>query len=175
MDLVTEFRNLINESEEEMKKEFDNDIDRSYEDDEDADYDADYDDDEEYDESTTNMIVSETIQDLLFLQKQSHIWHLQTGSYAEHTALGEFYEKLEGCVDSLAEGFMGTAGKLKVSAKSYQFGNYEKYEAISILKNKLTQLNILFNRTSDNSVLNGKISAISELFASTLYKLKELK
>lgn len=126
-------------------------------------------------DSEKQMLMAETVQDLLFLSKQVHVWHLQTGSYAEHEALGEFYEKLEGCVDGLAEGYMGINGKFPVSAKSYSFSNYTKYDAIKLLEEELAEMNKIFKLTADNSVINGKIGNISELFAKTLYKLKELQ
>lgn len=34
---------------------------------------------------------------------QTHLWHLQTKSYAEHMALGAFYEKMNGLIDALSE------------------------------------------------------------------------
>ena len=126
-------------------------------------------------DSEKQLLMAETVQDLLFLSKQAHVWHLQTGSYAEHMALGDFYEKLEGCVDGLAEGYMGINGKFPVSAKSYSFVNYSKYDAIKILEEKQEELNKMFTLTADDSVLNGKFGALSELFASIFYKLKELK
>jgi DNA-binding ferritin-like protein len=121
-----------------------------------------------------NTLIAEEVQDLMVLQKQAHIWHLQTGSFAEHEALGGFYDGLGGCIDGLAELLMGINGKFSVSAKSFSFSDYTKYDAIKKLEDELQKLNNLFKMTSDNAVLNGKIGGISELFAKTLYKLKEL-
>lgn len=115
------------------------------------------------------------IQDLMVFQKQVHIWHLQTDSYAEHSALGEFYESIESCIDKLSESYIGIRGKFKVSVVTYQFVDYVKYDVIRIFEEKQSILNDWFNKTTNDSTLNGSIANISELFASTLYKLKELK
>lgn len=37
----------------------------------------------------------------------SHYWHLNTTSYAQHQALGMFYEELQGIGDAIAEACMG--------------------------------------------------------------------
>lgn len=37
----------------------------------------------------------------------THYWHLITKSYAEHIALGSYYEKLDGLVDKLVECYQG--------------------------------------------------------------------
>ena len=38
---------------------------------------------------------------------QGHIWHNQTTLYAEHKALGHFYEGITGHIDSLVESLQG--------------------------------------------------------------------
>lgn len=130
--------------------------------------------DNETDSIDQSALVS-LIQGLMFFQKQVHIWHLQTDSYAEHNALGEFYEAIEGCIDKLSESYIGIKGKFKVNEVTYQFVDYVKYDAIRIFEEKQCTVSAWFNRTANDSTLNGSIGNISELFASTLYKLKELK
>ena len=50
---------------------------------------------------------AEFVQTLLHAVTNTHILHWQTKSYAEHQALGSFYEELPALVDSLAEKIMG--------------------------------------------------------------------
>lgn len=53
---------------------------------------------------------SEFISVLHQAKTQGHIWHNQTegpGSFAEHSALGEFYEGIEDHIDSLVESLQG--------------------------------------------------------------------
>ena len=45
--------------------------------------------------------------DMLRLRDQSHVFHWQTYSHAEHTALSDYYDKYLDLVDDLAEMIMG--------------------------------------------------------------------
>ena len=47
---------------------------------------------------------------LLHSQTQVHVFHLQTGSYAEHKALQNYYEGIDDLMDSLIESYQGTNG-----------------------------------------------------------------
>jgi DNA-binding ferritin-like protein len=42
---------------------------------------------------------------------QTHLWHLQTKSYALHMALGQYYDMIRESVDRLAEALMGYTGE----------------------------------------------------------------
>lgn len=50
----------------------------------------------------------------------AHIAHLQTTSYAQHVALGEFYEGLVPLIDSFAEVYQGRYGLIKFNAASFK-------------------------------------------------------
>jgi len=50
---------------------------------------------------------AEFLQTLLHAATNTHILHWQTKSYAEHQALGTFYQELPELVDTLAEVIMG--------------------------------------------------------------------
>jgi hypothetical protein len=49
---------------------------------------------------------------LLHAATNTHILHWQTKSFAEHMALGEFYEALPGLIDSLVEATQGATGEI---------------------------------------------------------------
>ena len=51
--------------------------------------------------------LSDLFVDMLALRDQSHIFHWQTYSHAQHVALGEYYDKYINLVDDLAEMIMG--------------------------------------------------------------------
>jgi DNA-binding ferritin-like protein len=42
---------------------------------------------------------------------QTHLWHLQTKSYALHMALGQYYDMIRENADRLAEAWMGYTGE----------------------------------------------------------------
>jgi DNA-binding ferritin-like protein len=55
--------------------------------------------------------------DMLFhTADQTHLWHLQTKSYALHVALGGYYDAARDAADDIAEKYMGLMGK-RLSAK----------------------------------------------------------
>jgi DNA-binding ferritin-like protein len=51
--------------------------------------------------------LSDLFVDMLWLRDQSHVFHWQTYSHAQHQALGDYYEKYIDLVDDLAEMIMG--------------------------------------------------------------------
>ena len=50
---------------------------------------------------------SDFVSVLFQSRTQAHVWHLQTDSHAEHSALGDYYEDIVGATDSLVEGMQG--------------------------------------------------------------------
>jgi Family of unknown function (DUF5856) len=55
--------------------------------------------------------MGEFILTLLHAATNAHLLHWQTKSYAQHVALGEFYESIPGLVDDLVEASVGATGK----------------------------------------------------------------
>ena len=54
---------------------------------------------------------------------QAHIWHLQTKSYAEHMAFGQYYENLTPLIDRLGEAWLSREGtSLEVKKIELKFG-----------------------------------------------------
>ena len=63
-------------------------------------------------------VVQEVIAKVLSMSVTSHYWHWQTKSYAEHKALGDFYEKMTEQADLLAEQFMGAGGEFQIAVNT---------------------------------------------------------
>jgi hypothetical protein len=102
----------------------------------------------------------------------AHILHLQSQSYAQHKALGSFYEDLGDLVDSVVEQWQGLNGKLinypveyrppQQTAKAeleYMLGYVADYRAVM----------------GNDSAIQNAIDEIAALMQSTLYKLTFLK
>jgi hypothetical protein len=71
------------------------------------------------------------ISTFLCMQSQVRVWHWQTGSYAEHQALGGLYGDLGELIDSFVETFAGGAGVPKARENfNTHCSNYEGTEAI---------------------------------------------
>jgi DNA-binding ferritin-like protein len=50
---------------------------------------------------------------LMHSRNQTHIYHLQTSSFAKHKALQEYYDSIVDLIDSLAETYQGKYGVIK--------------------------------------------------------------
>lgn len=100
----------------------------------------------------------------------SHVSHLMTHSYAQHVAMGEFYEGIIPLIDKFMESFMGRYGIPDmfppVSEKSF--------DPLTILGNLTKWIDV--NRgIFPNSELQNIIDEILGLINSTGYKVRELK
>ena len=121
--------------------------------------------------------ISNMISKLLHSRSQTHIFHWQTNSqssFAEHMALGGYYEGIGDLLDGLVESFQGKHGIIK----GYKSENLESYESVKQLISYFESLNevIETNRKSiKESYIQNQIDTIQELIFSTLYKLKFLK
>jgi hypothetical protein len=146
------------------------------EDDEDDDDDQEEDDQNEDDEQTSsdnNEDFCEMVCQILHSQKQAHIFHLGTKSFAEHMALNGYYDEIDELVDGLIESFQGKYGLL-TNYKSYKVQSYKNKK--QVLKYFTSLLNTIEEKRDsvDDSYLQNQIDTIQELIYSTMYKLKFL-
>lgn len=116
--------------------------------------------------------MGEFILTLLHAATNTHILHLRSNSYAEHMALGAFYEALPGLVDVLAESIQGLNQELIDYPADY-------YAPADTALQELTDLSeyVKENRKAlpQDSEIQNSVDAIEELINSTIYKLKFLK
>jgi len=106
------------------------------------------------------------------LRNASHLAHWATGSYAEHVALGDFYDGLIDGIDGIIEAYQGCFGKIG-NVPSQPFKKDGILDQIVMMANWLAT-----NRdkiAKGNQILENKIDELGGLFASTVYKLRFLK
>jgi hypothetical protein len=53
------------------------------------------------------MNIDELLKNFFEIRDQAHVWHLQTMSYAEHKALGKFYDEWLETADTFIETYSG--------------------------------------------------------------------
>lgn len=109
---------------------------------------------------------------LLNARTAAHIAHLQVtgpGSYASHKALAEFYEAIPDLADRFAEAYMGCYEPIKFGGSSFKL---EK-DPIKMLSS-LKAFVMAARKECDEPMLQAIIDDITEVIASTLYKLKNL-
>jgi hypothetical protein len=117
------------------------------------------------------------ISKLLNSRTQIHTFHLQTkskSSFAEHMALGGFYDKIGDLIDALVESYQGKHEIIK----GYETSELEDYknveQLISYLKNLDDEIEKDRKKIKE-SYLQNQIDTVQELIYSTLYKLRNLK
>lgn len=101
----------------------------------------------------------------------AHLRHLAAPTYAQHIALGDFYEALTDLVDAYAEIYQGVAGQIK---------NYPNVipphdEPIKLLGNYLELVLAEQVEDRDGQALMNVLAEIEALTARSLYKLKFLR
>lgn len=117
---------------------------------------------------------AEVVANLFLAREIAHREHLRTKSYAQHMALGDFYESVIDVADKFAEVYQGTYGIID----SIPYKVPEKKEAVdSALEDileKLEDSRVQFDQPCDTPLLN-ILDDVGALFAQTLYKLRNLK
>ena len=119
-----------------------------------------------------------TIEEYFGTIQQSfvEIWknHLQTGKYAAHKALNEYYDEIVEKVDKLIEDWMGIHGKVKdlTNKLTTKFDDPIPYleQLKEFAKNGRKEL-----IPEEDTELWSDVDDILGTIDSTLYKLKELK
>ena len=119
--------------------------------------------------------MNEYVGTLFQSRNQSHIYHLQTPSYAKHMALNDYYEDIIDLIDTLVEAYQGKYEILKGYKMIGTLKDWEDDEDIikyfeqlarycELKREKLPQDNFLTNIYDD----------IDVLLRSTHYKLSQL-
>lgn len=117
---------------------------------------------------------SDLISKLLHGVTAAHMLHLQAkgpGSFAAHKALGNLYEELGELTDSLAEECMGVHGVID-SFPAEKFTPPKN--AVDFVEELYRYVTNNRSQIGSESHLQNTVDSILSLFASTLYKLKNL-
>ena len=111
---------------------------------------------------------------LLHSRTQVHIYHLQTKSYAEHVALGGYYDGIVGLVDGIIESYQGKYDLIN-SYESFGLDSYKSGDAVvTYLKALSKKVDGAYAATKDTFIQN-QLDTVNELINSTIYKLRFLK
>lgn len=116
-------------------------------------------------------MVEELVSRLFALRDSAHLAHWATRSYAEHMALGDFYDALDDKIDSIIETYQGCFGLIgDVKPRDYS--------KKSILKQIADEANWIAQHrddiAQDNDVLANMIDDLGATYAVAHYKLKFL-
>lgn len=114
----------------------------------------------------------EEIIGLLFHARNvAHKEHLKTKSYAEHKALGHFYDEIIELADDLAEAYQGDEG---IMADIPLFATTPLEPIDDFLVKQVNMIEKLRHSASSRSAIQNIIDSIIALYLSTIYKLRNL-
>ena len=128
-------------------------------------------------EEKTSGGIKEIISVLFHSRNQTHIFHLQTdsqSSFAEHMALGGYYDGIGDLIDGLVESYQGKHGIIK----GYGSEKIEDYKDVKQVISYLEKIDSVIEKSRKSikeSYIQNQIDTVQELIYSTLYKLKFLK
>jgi len=109
---------------------------------------------------------------LLHSGTNAHLLHWMTNSYAEHKALGKYYEAIPDLVDQFAEAYMGRYGQFKSFPDDYYLPTDDPVEYFEGIKYFVQDSREVI---PEDTELQNLIDEIAQLIDSTLFKLKFLK
>ena len=112
------------------------------------------------------------IAECLALRTAVHFAHLSSKSYAEHVALGDFYDTLLTLTDKYAEVYMGLEGQIKSWPTP---ASVERKDPVALLEDYLELVQAELAEDHDSEALTNILAGLEELTAQTLYKLRFLK
>jgi hypothetical protein len=118
------------------------------------------------------MNYGEFLLTLMHSSTNTQILHRQSRSFAEHTALGEYYEAIIPLVDTLTEAIQGLEGELIDYPVDYYGPAASGLEELSSLQEYVAEERKVL---PDNSEIQNLVDEIADLINSTLYKLRFLK
>ena len=101
---------------------------------------------------------------------QSHVWHHQTDSYAEHKALNNYYDEIVGLVDGLVESYEGVYPTLSGYTTS-PLVDYKEGGSTIYFKGLYDFIQKGRTTLPQESWIQNQLDNIAELVSETIYML----
>ena len=122
--------------------------------------------------STSRNTIPQVVAELLESVTITHKFHLiaKSKSYAEHVALGSFYDGISDLADNLYEQYAGQESTVDIPEPLISSS-----DPISYLEKLVNFVDIVRNQSPQYSHLQNQMDEVKSLIYSTLYKLKNLK
>jgi hypothetical protein len=108
---------------------------------------------------------------LLHSSTNAHFMHLQSKSYAQHKALGHYYEDILEVTDKWAETYQGHHGIIDSYPQTFHLVK----EPVNYMKELIDFVDDMGEALPKDPDLENIRQEIRSLLASTLYKLENLK
>lgn len=112
------------------------------------------------------------VEVLLHSATITHLQHLQTKSYSQHVALGDYYDGIIDLADKFAEAYQGCYDV--IATYPNDFHPLAK-DPLAYLEKIKDFVNVARKALPSESQLQNIVDEICELIDSTIYKLRHLK
>lgn len=122
--------------------------------------------------TTDSAVAAEFFKTLLDAVTAAHLLHLQSRSFSQHSALGDFYPELEDLADGLIEAYQGKYGIVAAYPMGPSQPNGDPIAFITQLSDYVRSKRYA---VATDSELQNDIDSIQTLIDSTLYKLTNLR
>ena len=119
-------------------------------------------------------MIEELIGKIFCTRNKTHVAHWKTKSYAQHKALGGFYESVIDLIDDLVEAYQGNFGIIGKVTYKEEYDD-SKVDCVKCLTEDVTW--IAEHRShiaQDVDALENIVDEITALYLKTLYKLENL-
>lgn len=114
-------------------------------------------------------MIAELIKNIFAERNHSHIKHWTTDSYAQHQALGEFYDEVVEILDKFVEAYIGTFGKSDDIPKGED-------DISQMIRDNLSWINENRDELSNGvPAIENILDELAGLHMTTLFKLENLR
>ena len=111
---------------------------------------------------------------LFYSHTQTHIFHLQTQSFAEHMALNTYYDGIVPLIDGIVEAYQGKYGIVK-GYTNFNLMEYNNTQQVIAYLDTLCKVVYATYETIEDTYIQNLLDGITELIKSTIYKLQNLR
>jgi len=119
--------------------------------------------------------MNEYVGTLMQSRNQTHIFHLQTSSYAKHVALQEYYEGIIDLIDSLVEAYQGKYDILTDYKMIGVLADIEEDDNVLTYIEKIARYcELKREKLPQDGFLNNIYDDIDTLLRTTQYKISKL-
>lgn len=118
-----------------------------------------------YDNAAANFVAA-----LLHSATNAHFMHLQTKSYAQHVALGGYYDEIVDLTDKWAEAYQGKYNIISEYPADFRLAKEPKAYFAQLVQ----FVDTIRDALPDDKELQNLVDGIADLVVSTLYKIKHL-
>ncbi len=114
-------------------------------------------------------MINELITKIFTERNNSHARHWSTDSYAQHQALGEFYENVIEILDRYVESYMGTFGRIEDIPDDVDNISQVVRDNLIFLNENRSEL------SKEVPALENILDELAGLHMTTLFKLENLR